>query len=89
MNGDARHSQMKHWPCLGDAIIFRCNFYRLQTKKHLKIDEKLKLTFANIPLLNNLQYEHCLYIYMSELKSMTCTPNSYKFAGQEKDKNVC
>ena len=43
-----------------DQGIYRPDLYNLQIrKKHLKKDQELKLTFQNMPLLNNLQYQHC------------------------------
>ena len=46
------------WDMLTDLI---CKIYRPE-KMTEKIDWKLKLTSPNMPLLNNLQYKHCIYI---------------------------
>ena len=61
MNANTKKPQMKHFPCPKYIMIYRTYMYNYSSikKKHLKNGQKLKFTFQNMPLLNNLQYQHC------------------------------
>ena len=57
MNAKTKNSQMEHCSYPKYGMIYRLeeNLYNLQVRrKHLKNDQLLQ----NMPLLNNLQYQH-------------------------------
>ena len=60
INACTKNSKMKHCPCLRFTDP-TCKINRPE-KIARKIDLQLKFTSLNIPLLNNLQYQHCMYI---------------------------